>query len=536
MSPVRGKDQPSLQDLFNLVDTEIEKSISQPNILNYGEKDYPEQMRFHRSSKPGRFISGGNRGGKTDAEVVEAIWWASDTHPHLKRPKTWGTGPLQLRMVVVDIAKGVEQIMLPKFKRWMTRSMMIDGEWGKSWDSKNLILTFSNGSTIDFLTYGMDLEKHGGVPRHIIFFDEEPPRHIFNESMMRLVDYEGIWVIAATPVKGMGWTYDMLWEPALENPNGLIETYTLTRALNPYIQDNPVRDAFYAMAMDDEEKDMRENGSFVARSGLIFPNFSPDTHVIPADQLDLMQFKTWEWYTSVDVGLHNPTAWLWHAVGPHGDIVTFAEHYQAEMTVPEHAAVVIEREAAFFRQTGGKQVDVRCGDPAMNQRSGITGTSYTTEYAMRGIDINFEGIPRSVEIGIEKMQQYFMIRPATYWGPNRPKWVISSNCPNLIRELKKLRWAEHNSEKMAYSLNKQETVHKVDDHAFDSSRYFCTLMPDLSPSVDYLTPSGKLTTTISYQDMLARMGGDETITYVDDQASEPEWETTMAPDLYEGAY
>ena len=520
-------------DLFELAAGELDKSVSKPNILNYGERDYPEQMRFHKSCKPGRFISGGNRGGKTDAEVVEAIWWASNTHPYLTRPTSWGRGPLQLRIVVVDVAKGIEQIMLPKFKRWMTRSMMVDGDWSKSWDAKNFILTFSNGSTIDFLTYGMDLEKHGGVPRHIIFFDEEPPRHIFNESMARLWDFKGWWVIAATPVKGMGWTFDLLWEPAIENPDGFVETYTLTKALNPWIDDDPTYDDFYTMSMDDEERDMRENGSFVARQGLIFPMFSVDTHVISPPEI--RSLRNWEWYTSVDVGLHNPTAWLWHAVSPTGDIVTFAEHYASEMTVPMHAAVVIERESGFALATGGKTVDMRVGDPAMNQRSGITGTSYTMEYAMRGLDINFDGIPRSVEIGIEKMQQYFQLRSHTGWGENRPKWVISSNCPNFIREMKKLRWAEFSSEKLAYNQNKQETVHKKDDHAFDSARYFATLMPDLGPSMEELSVGDKMPTTLSYQDMLVRMAQDDTIEYVDNQVSEPEWDISYSDDYYEGS-
>jgi phage terminase large subunit-like protein len=119
--------------------------------------------------------------------------------------------------VVVDIAKGVEQIMLPKFKRWIPPATS-STSWDKSWDNANLILTFANGSTIDFVTWGMDMMKLGGVPRHGIFFDEEPPQHIFNESLMRLIDYKGFWVIAATPTKGMGWTFDLLWEPARYDP------------------------------------------------------------------------------------------------------------------------------------------------------------------------------------------------------------------------------------------------------------------------------------------------------------------------------
>lgn len=514
------KQQPvTIEELFGLATKELDRSINKPNILNYGEKPYPEQERFHKCEKRGRFISGGNRGGKTDAEVVEAIWWASDTHPFLKRPEQWGLGPLQLRFVVVDVSKGVEQIMIPKFQRWMSKDMLVDGLWEKSWNSKDLILTFSNGSTIDFVTHMMTLDKHGGVPRHIIFFDEEPPKPIFNEALMRLLDYRGMWVIAATPVKGMGWTFDMLWEPALLNPDGDVATFTLSAEQNPYIQTETDDFDFYMMGMDKEERDMRQNGTFVARSGLVFPNWSKETHVVAPQ----MPPKDWEWYSSVDHGWNNPTAWLWHAVSPRGDIITFAEHYQSEMTVAEHSRMVHTREQGF-----GRQPDVRTGDPAMKQHNGVTGTSILQEYALNGVYIQVEGIPHEVMIGIEKMQAYFRVLEAgSHWGENRPKWVISENCPNLIRELKKLRWATYSSERHAYDVNKQEAVHKKDDHAFDSSRYFATLMPDLTPGLDELTQDAKLPITISYQEMMARMAADDNVSFVDNEESEEEWDTTM---------
>jgi hypothetical protein len=90
---------PTLNELFGIVDSEFDRAIHRPNILAYGQKDYPEQLAFHKCDKRGRYIAGGNRGGKTSAEVVEAIWWASDTHPYRERPEGWGTGtsPASLR-------------------------------------------------------------------------------------------------------------------------------------------------------------------------------------------------------------------------------------------------------------------------------------------------------------------------------------------------------------------------------------------------------------------------------------------------------
>lgn len=530
----RPKSQPTRPELFQLATSELERSIVRPNILAYGQKDYPEQTAFHKSTKRGRYIAGGNRGGKTSAEVVESIWWANDTHPYLERPEEWGHGPIQLRFVVVDISKGVEQIILPEMKRWIPTSYLIDSSWSKSWDAQNLILTFANGSTIDFVTWGMDMMKLGGVPRHGIFFDEEPPQHIFNESMMRLIDFNGFWVIAGTPVNGMTWTYDLLWEPALENPEGEVATFELSMEKNPYVMAEKEDRDFYFASADEQEREIREKGHFVARSGLVFPSFGMNLplFVEPADQVSIP--KHWDWYSSTDFGINNPTVFLWHAVGPQGQIITFAEHYKKDLNVPEHVAIVNERESGF-----GKVPEVRVGDPAGNQRQGNTGTSYVQEYAIRGIYIDTESVPNgpgSVEIGIEKMQQYFTFREDSPWGEGRPMWIISSNCVQFIREMKKLRWETYSSDRTAYDLNKRETVHKKDDHCFDAARYFGTIMPDLTP----IPTTGKPLTpiTISYQELLAKMSNDPDVQFVDEalaEADEPDWITSVSfGDLYEG--
>ncbi len=470
----------SADDLFADALANLRQGLDRPNI--YGYTPYKEQEEFHRCDKWGRYLAGGNRGGKTDAMVAEMVWIALDEHPWRQRPEAWGHGPLQLRCFVVDVEKGVKQILIPKLKRYIPTSQLIDGDWAKSWDQNALMLTFENGSTIDFLTYGMGLEKMGGVPRHAIFFDEEPPQDIFNESMLRLLDYEGIWVIAATPVEGIGWTFDLLWDFGITEPNNPAAPgcFTLSAAKNPYLKAKSDTFDKYSIGMDEEEKKMRFEGEFVARSGLVFPNFSVQTHVVDPYRYfpDGRPPADWRWYSSVDHGLNNPTAWLWHGVSPQGDIITFAEHYQSNMVIETHAHIVHTREREW-----GRSPEIRTGDPAMSQRTAVTGTNILQEYALRGIFIGVENVPRDVETGLEKMRSYFRIlEHGSYWGPNRPKWVIADVCQNFIREMKKLRWATNDSRKAAYSKNVQEVVHKKDDHAFDSARYFATQMPNLAPA------------------------------------------------------
>ena len=419
----------------------------------------------------------------TDAMVAEIVMTAMNENPYRPRPEWWGEGAVQLRCFVVDVEKGVNQILLPKLKRYIPTSALIEGDWEKSWNTKGLILTLSNGSTIDFLTYGMGLEKMGGVPRHAVFFDEEPPQHIFTESLMRLIDYRGFWVIAATPVEGIGWTFDHLWEPGTTNPDDEYSPgcFTLSASKNPYLKTEEKDYGHYSIGMDTEEQKMRFEGEFVSRSGLVFPGFSYDTHVVDpfAFFYDGLPPRDWRWYSSVDHGLNNPTAWLWHGVSPKGDIITFAEHYQSNLIVADHAQIVLAREKEW-----GRTPDYRTGDPAMKQRSGITGTNILQAYSEQGVFIGVEGVPHDVEPGIERMKMYFQQRETgSFWGAGKPKWVIADSCVNFIKELRKLRWASYESQKMSYNRNAHETVHKKDDHAFDSARYFATLMPKLAPPI-----------------------------------------------------
>lgn len=168
----------------------------------------------------------------------------------------------------------------------------------------------------------------------------------------------------------------------------------------------------------------------------------------------------------------------------------------------------------------------------MGQHNAVTGTSILQEYANHGVYIGTEGVPKDPAIGIEKMQAYFKPRPDSPWGEGKPYWMISPNCVNLIRELKKLRWAAYESDKKAYDLNKQETVHKRDDHAFDSAKYFATLMPDLRPDMSAMERPAPV--TLGYAEFMQRLA-EEGAELASDVAGEPRWtrEVYEAPAVLE---
>jgi hypothetical protein len=291
-----------------------------------------------------------------------------------------------------------------------------------------------------------------------------------------------------TPLLGMTWVFDDLFTPGIENTDPDIQVIIVDMADNPYVSAEARKR--YLKTLDKDEREAREHGRFIQLGGLVFKEFSEDTHVIRPT----VPPKDWEWYVSIDHGYNNPTAMLWHAVSRNDQVITFSEHYQSEMTIAEHSEIFHQRNKSL-----GRVPDVVCGDPAMHQRSPITGTSLIQEYADNGIYISTEGIPKDVQVGVNRMNQYLRLD-----AQNRSHWQITENCVSLISELKKLRWKTWATRKASFENNKHEVIHKKDDHACDSSRYFFTLLPDLGPFDT--EPSG-----LDYKTALRTVIGDATV-------------------------
>lgn len=451
----------SYAELLEVINDGIKQQAAKPNLYAY--KPHHKQYLFHTSTAKNILYIGGNRSGKTTGGAVESCYRLMGRHPYKRVP----SAPVFGRVHSVDFKYGVGQIILPEVARWLPPSFLKNGSWEDSYDKSEQILTLANKSKLEFKSYEQDLEKFAGTARDFCWYDEEPPQHIYNESQARLIDRNGDSFITMTPIEGMTWVYDDIYVKGLAgDPSIFIVEIEMSE--NPHISAE-ARDA-YLSTLSADERSARERGEFIAVGGRIFKGFTVHNNVRP----HFIPPKTWEWYTSFDHGLNNPTAILWHAVGPDGRVVTFFEHYQNEWTVKQHA----EQYWAVCRYLG-KEPDVLVGDPAMKQRSAITGTSILQAYGDYGIYI---GTSRSdVDSGLDRMVEY--IKPNPKFN-NEPTWIVTDNCINTIKEAQKYHWETYSSRKVQFEKNKQEVPHKKDDHAMDSARYFFTMMPDLRPSAD----------------------------------------------------
>lgn len=447
----KTKPQPSYAEVLRSVASGLRNAATRPNI--YGYKPHEKQIQFHSSPARGRLLLGGNRSGKTVGGAVELCWYATGKHPYKKTPEL----PVRLRAISVDFLNGVEKIVRPEVARWLPTSELKGGSWGNAYNKELRTLTLENDSFIEFMSYDQDLEKFAGTSRHAIWFDEEPPHDVFIENQMRLIDVAGDWWMTMTPVEGMTWVYDDLYIPAKQDPNILVIEVDMTQ--NPHL--NPGEIEFFMSTLSDDEKKARIHGRFVQVGGLVYKQFS-DAHIIDP----FRPSKEWMQVAALDHGFNNATAWLWATIDPDGRVYIFDEHYESGKIVRYHADRVHE-----INRVHGRQPDYYVGDPSIRNTDPITGTSVQLEYIEHGIAIMLGN--NDVRAGINRVARYLE-------GVNgRPMLYITSNCVNLINEMRRYRWSQWASKQMQYDKNKKEEPHKKNDHAVDSLRYLISSRPQV---------------------------------------------------------
>jgi phage terminase large subunit-like protein len=425
-----------------------------PNI--HGYRPYEGvQLNFHKCQKRGRILLGGNRVGKTVSGATECVWYLTGTHPYRQTPEP----PVYGRGVAVDIEQGLGKIMLPEIQRWLPTSYLLNGSWSDSYSGSSRTLTLNNGSKMDFLTYEQDAEKHAGTSRNFCWWDEEPPEHIFNEDMLRLVDTNGSWWISMTPVLGYTWIHRKYYRPLVEQQqeDPAIQIFLGSTENNPHISPDVLDEITKGMSA--EEKEARKHGKFMAASGLVYPSFGQHNIVPPINPQAVFQ----PIYVGMDHGLRHPTVWLWAYVDNEGRIIVFHEYYESERTVAQHADAIKKWES-WARLDD--RIAYRIGDPSIEQRSAATGTSVRTLYSENDL---FVGLGNNdLRAGLNKVRSYL-----ENFG-----LFITQDCHNLIDELNQYRWETYATRKANDTKKPQDQPKKTHDDACDALRYLVMSRPD----------------------------------------------------------
>lgn len=423
---------------------------------NAGKKKHKKQLAFHRCKKRNRWVFGGNRSGKTECGAVECVYMARGIHPYRKNRKdVFGWVVSLSQQVQRDVAqKKILQYLPPE---WIEEIVMLAGRKGSPAgvvDQIRVRNVFGGISVIGFKSCDQGREKFQGASLDFVWFDEEPPKDVYDECRMRVMDRAGDIFGTMTPLKGLTFLFDEIYLNKGNNPEVWYEFMEWSD--NPFLKKSEIE--LLTASMDEKELESRRYGRFCVNEGLVYPEFDERVHVIPPFPVP----AEWQDNISVDPGLNNPLSAHWYCVDYDGNVYVVAEHYEAKRDIDYHAARIreISDRLGWHRDFQGRVCALI--DSAANQRTLAGSKSVSELFYERGINVN-ANVNKDLFAGIARVKSYLKGEKEV------PRLYIFEGCVNLIRELKGYFWGDGDVPK------------KRDDHALDELRYYLMTKPHRDP-------------------------------------------------------
>ena len=428
------------------------------SAYNTGELIHKKQLEFHKCQKKNRWVFGGNRSGKTECGAVECVYMARGIHPYREnKDKVFGWVVSLSQQVQRDVAQA--KILHYLNRSWIKEITMLSGkkespEYGII-DQIQVKNVFGGISVIGFKSCDQGREKFQGSSLDFVWFDEEPPKDIYDECRMRVLDKCGDIFGTMTPLKGLTFIHDEIYLNSFNSPEVWHEF--MEWGDNPYLKKEEVDLLTKTLSADQIES--RRYGKFKSNCGLVYPEFEENVHVIKNPFQ--IPFE-WQDTISIDPGLNNPLSAHWYAVDYDGNVYVVAEHFEAGKDVFYHAKKIKEiSDNLGWKKDRLGRIDALI-DSAANQKTLASSKSVTELFYENGINAN-PRVNKDMFSGIQRVKQYL------HGDGKNPKLYIFPCCVNLIRELKSYRWANGDNPK------------KEDDHALDELRYYLMTKPDNSP-------------------------------------------------------
>ena len=445
-----------------IIEIEKEQAYRQgaDNLSKYntGEKIHLKQLAFHKCKKKNRWVFGGNRSGKTECGAVETVYMARGVHPFREnKDNVFGWVVSLSQQVQRDVAQ--LKILHYLNPSWIEDVTMLSGKkdslkYGVI-DQIRVKNVFGGISVIGFKSCDQGREKFQGSSLDFVWFDEEPPQDVYEECRMRVLDKKGDIFGTMTPLKGLTFIHDEIY---LNKKNNKEVWYEFMEwADNPYLDKEEV--CTLTESLSDDQLESRRYGRFKHSSGLVYPEFDENVHVLK-NPFNIP--KEWQDTISIDPGFNNPLSAHWYCVDYDGNVYVVAESYEAGKDVAYHSEKIhqISNQLGWKRDSRGRLNALI--DSAANQRT-LSGSKSVTElFYDYGIIANPK-VNKDTFSGIQRVKQFLKI------NNGKPKIYIFPSCVNLIRELKSYRWGEG------------ESPIKKDDHSLDELRYYIMTKPENLP-------------------------------------------------------
>jgi phage terminase large subunit-like protein len=319
-------------------------------------KPYTQQREFHAAGKTAkeRLFMAANRFGKTYACCIEVCmhltglypeWW--DGYRYEEPVNVWAASVsreatrdiLQKKYYLGDSAAGTKGLILPH--------QIVGKNYGSGGvpgfvDTVYVKHVSGKTSTLSFKSFDQGMEKFQGTERHIIHMDEEPPRDVYMECLMRTTattpGFHGMILLSMVPLKGVT---HMVQHFRNNRMIGMVtdgKFYTGgTWEQAPHL--TLEEKAVLRSSMSPHELDARTKGIPIIGSGMVYP--VPESKIICEpfpihDHLALVYAIDFGWNPS-------PTAVLFAAYDRNNDILYFYDEYAETERTPAYHAEQIKR-------------------------------------------------------------------------------------------------------------------------------------------------------------------------------------------------
>jgi hypothetical protein len=412
------------------------------------------QELFHY--RPWRFHVGvwGRRAGKSEGaahEVIEEaswpgrrIWIAAPTYPLTDK-----VFRIVYQRIVVEECLGSDAVIKSSYDPRGMRFIQLKGGGfieGKTCENPKSLL----GEGLDFLV----LDEAAQVSHEIWDTYLEPT----------LQDRRGRALFITTP-RGYNWVYDLWSEGQTEVGSSEGWDWSHIKTVeNPYLHPEDIE----AIRRRTDPATFRQEyeASFEAKKGVVYSDFV-DTfkhtggHCFsnnPEHESYIWISDQWTHYRAIDPGLANPTAVVWAAVDPKGNVYVYDEYHVAGALIKDHAMNIAAKTRYPVLTTYIRNEET--GNTTMENYSRYK--IYTTQAV------------NDIPFGIQKTAEY--LRAALEDSPEHPKvFFCYETCPTLRKHMLQYAWDERRS--LVADTNDPDRPRNFNDHLPDALRYLLAMGP-----------------------------------------------------------